>query len=69
MESNPYLDFNSVEISPINDSNGLDISFKPSSMRGPRLALAKELVLFSQPDAIEIVVKPETSNLKTSPCR
>lgn len=55
---------NSVEISPINDSNGLDISFKPSSMRGPRLALAKELILFSQPDAIEIAVKPETSNLK-----
>ena len=55
---------NSVEISPINDVNGLNISFKPSSMRGARLALTKDLVLFSQPDAIEFVVKPETSNLK-----
>ncbi len=55
---------NTVVINAINDANGLDISFKPSSMRGARLALAKELVLFSQPDAIEFVVKPETSNLK-----
>lgn len=55
---------NSVVINAINDVNGLDISFKPSSMRGARLALTKDLVLFSQPDAIELVVKPETSNLK-----
>ncbi len=55
---------NSVKITPTNDVNGMDISFKPSSTRGPRLALAKELILFSQPDAIEIVVKPETYALK-----
>lgn len=55
---------NTVEITPLNDLNGMEISFKPSSMRGPRLALSKNLVLFSQPDAIEIVVKPETSALK-----
>lgn len=55
---------NSVVINPTNDVNGLEISFKPSSTRGPRLALTKDLVLFSQPDAIEIVVKPETYALK-----
>ena len=55
---------NTVAITPVNDMNGIDIDFKATSARGTRLALAKNLVLYSQPDAIEIVVKPETIALK-----
>lgn len=53
-----------ASIAAVNQDNGIDVNFTVSSTRAPRLVLAKDIIIYSLPDAVEFVVKPEGKALK-----
>lgn len=47
------------------NGSGFDATFSVSSTRGPRLTVAKDVVLYSRPDAIELTFNPKDNTYKS----
>ena len=50
---------------PLGDEGGFNLTFNVSSTRGPSVKLARDLQLYSRPDAFEITVNTGTSDIKS----